>query len=231
MEAAMASRTVRRVLILTICAGALTHATVATAQEIVPDTGPVLLQIVGSAESLRGFDAPAAEQSAIRRQVDRITRGVAALGVVLRSARVTGAFHRTLEQDARALDRLKTGRPDARDVIDTTTAVADDIEIKVRYGVQPDGQVPDAKVVARTRSAIKEEPNYRVWYVLRGLAKDPKEHSTFPRLSTPTEHELPPGAYLMWTKAPQGGPEGERTPVDVGKSKPNLVDLPIPASR
>jgi|SoiMetStandDraft_5_1073268.scaffolds.fasta_scaffold125187_2 hypothetical protein len=223
----------RHVLKLTVFVSTLSAFGIVAGQQV-PEATQVLQQIAGAAESLRGYGpAEPAEQKTIQEQSTRISKNADLLRNLLQKRQVSNSFRRTLQQDASALDRLKEKKPPARTVVVTTTGVADDLDAKARYVGAPiwGAQVADAPVRARTKSGNREEPGYRVWYVIRGVADDPNEFSPFPRLSTPTDHDLPPGAYLMWTRRPEGGPEGVKTPVDVGKpGQPQTeVDLPVPS--
>jgi hypothetical protein len=188
-----------------------------------------------TAELLRGYDlVEPEERNSIQIQVDRISLNGDSVREHLRDRAVSDVFRHTLQQNALALDRLKADRPPSQKVIETTTAVADDLEVKATFlsVLGPGHVVSDARVRARTKKGNTEEPGYRVWYVVRGLADDANEYRTFPLLSTPTEHDVPPGAYLMWTERPDDGAKGVKTPVDVGKAGQVLteVHLPVPPS-
>lgn len=202
-------------------------------EQVPANHSAILAQIAGTAEALRNYDAAPEDVRMIQVQTMRISQGARSLQERLRDRTVSDLFRRTLQQNALALDRLKAKRPEPREAIRTTTGVADDLEIKATYvsATAGTGQVPDAPVMARTKRGNTEERGFRVWYVVRGAASDPNAPLPFPQLSTPTEHQVPPGGYFMWTRRPDGtGPVGERIPVDVGKpGHPKTeVDLPVP---
>jgi hypothetical protein len=159
-------------------------------------------------------------------QANRIDNQVSRLQDVLRNRPVSQSFGRTLDQDLRALNRTNETRSPLLKAIATMTGVADDLTIKAGYLAEGGSPAADERVIAQTKRGMTNEPGYRVWYVVRGFADDPKEHLQFPLLSTPTEHGLAPGGYLLWSQRPEGGAEGARVKVDVGGR--TEVDLPVP---
>lgn len=109
-------------------------------------------------------------------------------------------------------------------------AVEKDLAIKVMFAKsEPSAPFKNISLEAKTTDGNKEISGCEVWYVQRAWEGTEQKHRRFPKVSSPTSQDLPPGWYLMWTS--QGGREGKQKPVTVEKdSAQQGVDLPVPPS-
>jgi hypothetical protein len=107
--------------------------------------------------------------------------------------------------------------------------VANDFESKMQSAMKANGKSKLIKVVANTKNKNAGAVNgYEVWYVSQGMVDYPDLYARFGKISTPTDEDLIPGEYFMWTEKDQQ--KGKRTPVkirDNGTGRKE-VDLLIP---
>jgi hypothetical protein len=109
-------------------------------------------------------------------------------------------------------------------------AAADDLHIKAEHFRSGTGLGGMVTVVIRTRNGDREQRNLQVLYMPKLMeAVKNAQPEQFPKLSSPTSHDLPPGRYLMWTREPQSNMMGARTIVRIGDgNKTAARDLPVP---
>lgn len=140
-------------------------------------------------------------------------------------------YRESLKQDEEAI--LGALSPDIRirDKLETCEAVAEDVKIKRVYAEDNlRAAFNDVKVTVHTKKGNIERRGFQVWYVPKAWRKKKARHERFDQNSSPTDGEMSPGAYIMWTKVPDRDESGKRQPIDVGKNgRPKqAVDLPVP---
>ena len=94
--------------------------------------------------------------------------------------------------------------------------VADDVRIKANHCRKSTrGLGGDVAVQVETRKEDKIDPGWQVFYKCR-IYQFTKEYTPrrFPKPSSPTRHELPPGIYVLWAEKP-GGPKPLRSKEDI----------------
>lgn len=107
-----------------------------------------------------------------------------------------------------------------RDVL-LLEAINEDIHIKtVHAQSRPNAPFDSIQITVRTKRDGQETGVYEVWWVKFAHRDDPAKYKTFDRFSSPTTHPLPPGKYMMWTKATDGsGATGAKTPKEFGDGR------------
>jgi hypothetical protein len=144
---------------------------------------------------------------------------------------VPGEYAQSLNSLSQALTRVAQDKEvPIKNKVAICEAVAKDLEIKVVFAESerstPFKNIPFA---AKTIDGNNEVSGCEVWYVQTAWEDTERRYLRFPRVSSPTSHELPPGWYSMWTR--REGREGQRKPVTVEKdSALQGVDLPAPPS-
>jgi len=141
-------------------------------------------------------------------------------------------YRDNLSAEIGALDAARA-RGDAKALIATVSAIADDLEAKLEHCTRSGGALGGSVAVqVRTLRGAAEIKSWQVFYMPRVFeAATNASPDLFPQLSSPTEDVLVPGRYVMWVRDPATGRVGERTIVKVGEGKKNLaLDLPVPAS-
>jgi hypothetical protein len=167
------------------------------------------------------------------------------------TATITADYISSLHTDDELLRRLAESNVKSDELHQTLSDVKEDLEIKLSYlragqfvevktvsvaTADPsetvttyESQIGDVAVVVKTkRGDGTVVPGYEVYYVEKGLAKDPsRPPKSFATLSTTDSQKLPPGAYFMWTV--KGGKKTSPRLVPIGsKGSPESVDLSVP---
>jgi hypothetical protein len=147
--------------------------------------------------------------------------------------RISPEYRESLLADAALLDRAR-GTLDRGDRERGLAAIRDveaDLALKRRHVEAATGfsgaALRTVNVKARTMRGAREEPGHVVWYVPRGWSDVPERYARFDGLSSPTEHPIAPGNYLMWAGAKL---DQRRQPITVGGQgrSQQTVDLPLP---
>jgi hypothetical protein len=83
----------------------------------------------------------------------------------------------------------------------------------------------DVTVNVTTRKGQVEDPGWVVYYKLRIYEFTPGQNAErFPKLSSPSQQDLPAGKYLMWVGRPQqtDGPQPQKQVIEVGNGKSRI---------
>jgi len=110
-------------------------------------------------------------------------------------------------------------------------AVNADLEVKrIHAEKMPENAFDSIKVIVHTKKDGAEKGVYQVWWVKDAYKDETGQYRTFDRFSTPTSRSLPPGKYVMWTKATDGTQAtGEKTPKEFGDGQAEVeIDLIAP---
>lgn len=143
---------------------------------------------------------------------------------------VPAEYSTSLQMPLRLLD-LALKSSEEGHAFSALQAAADDLHIKAEHCRRSgDGLGGMVTVVIRTRNGDREQRNLQVLYMPKLMeAVKNAQPEQFPKLSSPTSHDLPPGRYLMWTREPQSNMMGARTIVRIGDgNKTAAWDLPAP---
>jgi ankyrin repeat protein len=139
-------------------------------------------------------------------------------------------YRDNLAGDVSALEAaLKVG--DVEGLAATLQSVAEDLEVKLEHCTKSGGKLGGSVVVhVRTLQGSEETRSWQVFYMPKVFeAATNASPNLFPQLSSPTEETLVPGRYVMWARDPATARLGERTVVNVGEGRKELLlDLPVP---
>ena len=138
---------------------------------------------------------------------------------------ISAAYQKSLSSDFKAL-AYAAERADKSDAYAIMRAVSDDVKIKADHcSKSTRGLGKDVTVSVTTVKGDKEAPGWVVYYKLNIYEFTGGQHlERFPRLSSPTREELPPGRYLMWVGTPgqAEGPHTKKQLIEVGGGKSQL---------
>jgi hypothetical protein len=110
-------------------------------------------------------------------------------------------------------------------------AINADLEVKkIHAEKRPENGFDSINIVVHTKKNGGETGVYQVWWVKDAYKDEVNKYQTFDRFSTPTNRPLPPGKYLMWTKATDGTQTtSQKEPKEFGDGKGEVeVDLIAP---
>ncbi len=143
--------------------------------------------------------------------------------------RLTDSYAGSLGQLTTSLKRVRSDprlRPDQ--ILTICEAAEKDLAVKVAFAAQNRAApFKDQPMEVATLKNSQPVPGCEVWYVPVAWADTPGKFERFPQESSPTNHQLPPGYYTMWTQ--KGGAKGAQTPVTVeGRDPVMKVDLSAP---
>jgi hypothetical protein len=109
--------------------------------------------------------------------------------------------------------------------------INEDVRIKRMHAeARPNAPFESIKVTVHTKKNGQEMGVYQIWWVKYAYRDDPSKYKTFDKFSSPSSQPLPPGRYLMWTKATDGSQvTGEKTPKEFGDGSGEIdTDLIAP---
>lgn len=180
-------------------------------------------RIVAAAQDARLKDAAARAEKAVNRLWERwaFTTPEVETGSAEYVASVRG-----IEEALARTAQYPT--PDSAALIED---VAADLELKLAHCIAT-GQPLGGAVRVRVRT-LRGAEEVTAWQVLFApkifeSALD-QAADVFPRFSSPTEVEAPPGRYLLWARNPQTGAVAGKTTVKIGGAKGVFeIDLPVP---
>ena len=128
---------------------------------------------------------------------------------------VSAAYQESLTFDFRML-AAAAREADGKRAVAILHEVADDVRTKANHCRKSTrGLGGDVTVQVETRKQDKEDPGWQVFYkcrIYQFTEKYTPQH--FPKPSSPTQHELPAGNYLIWAEKP-GMPKPLRSKEDV----------------
>lgn len=141
-------------------------------------------------------------------------------------------YAKSLQLDFDALKLLQTGELKSEAKVKILQGVVDDLKAKAAFEAKNEkGERRVIKVIAETKRNGAVVKELEVWYVPKGWDGTGKHEEKFPANSSPSDHKLPPGAYMMWSQVPDVKEKtGEKKPVSVGEngSSETKIDLPAP---
>jgi hypothetical protein len=122
-----------------------------------------------------------------------------------RGAAISQAMLNALQADDDALGILLGASAEQNRAL--LEATFDDLHLKFMYcRARPEGMAALVKLSVHTWDGDKEVRQWQVAYLNAPLAILRRDESQpFPRFSSPTETQLPPGRYLIWAQDPQNG--------------------------
>ena len=144
---------------------------------------------------------------------------------------VSPAYEKSLILDFKML-AIAANEPDKNKAHAIMREVADDLKIKAEHCLNSTrGLGQDVTVLVRTKKGNREDPGWIVYYMPRIFEfADKHDPERFPKESSPTEHALPAGKYLMWGgRNDQPPPQVHKHTVKVGEGKTSREwDLSVP---
>jgi hypothetical protein len=105
-------------------------------------------------------------------------------------------------------------------------AVADDLSVKAEH-CRLAGLAATVKTEVRTVTGEAQVPALQVFYAPALAFSAGGQPALFPRLSSPTAEDLPPGRYMIWARDPKTGKACQPQPYKIGDGKKAItIDLP-----
>jgi hypothetical protein len=145
---------------------------------------------------------------------------------------VSPAYEESLILDFKML-AIAAKEPDRKKAHEILREVVDDLKIKAEHcRNSTHGLGQDVTVLVRTKKGNQEDPGWIVYYMPRIYEfADRHDPERFPKESSPTEHALPAGRYLMWGghSGQPATPQAQKHTVKVGEGKTSREwDLSVP---
>jgi hypothetical protein len=144
---------------------------------------------------------------------------------------VSPAYEESLILDFKML-AIAAKEPNRKKAHAILREVVDDLKIKAEHCQNSThGLGQDVTVLVRTKKGNREDPGWIIYYMPRIYEfADRHDPERFPKESSPTEHALPAGKYLMWGgRNDQPPPQVHKHTVKVGEGKTSREwDLSVP---
>jgi len=164
-------------------------------------------------------------QTDIVQSLANIGENVKFLDVAIRRSRnqVPREYLESLSLDAELLKRLAkrdyNSESERTRLYDGLKEVESDLELKVTGPGRQGGAevVRLVEILVHARKGDQDVGAYEVWYVPKGLLREPSRFKRFDRLtdpSAPTSMKVAPGNYFIWLS--KGSSLTDRKPVDIG---------------